>query len=189
MKLIVGLGNPGDKYKNTRHNTGFLTMDVLAKDLNVSITKSEFEALTAKTIIDGQQVLLMKPMTYMNESGRAVIQAVNYYHIDVENDLLIIYDDMDLKCGNIRLRMTGSAGGHNGVKSIISHINTNHFCRIRIGIDKDPRIPTVDYVLGKVKKEDQAAWQSAIERSADAAKEFVSKPFDLVMNRYNVKGE
>ncbi len=189
MKLIVGLGNPGDKYKNTRHNTGFLTMDVLARNLNVSITKSEFQALTAKTIVDGQQVLLMKPMTYMNESGRAIIQAVNYYHIDVEKDLLVIYDDMDLKCGTIRLRKVGNAGGHNGIKSVISHLNTKQFCRIRIGIDKDPQIPTIDYVLGKVKKEDQDAWQQAIERSADAAKEFISKPFDNVMNKYNVKGE
>lgn len=187
MKLIVGLGNPGEKYEKTRHNTGFLTMDIISRQLGIPVTRKAFEALIGKGMVNGEQVVLMKPQTYMNESGRAVGKAAAYYKLDREKDILIIYDDLDLPVGNIRLRSSGSDGGHNGIKSIISHLSTKRFNRIRVGIDKDPRIPTIDYVLGKVRKEDQSAYQQALEKAADAAIRFVDTPFDKVMNIYNVK--
>ena len=123
----------------------------------------------------------------MNESGRAVGKAVAYYKLDKEKDVLIIYDDLDLPVGSIRLRSSGSDGGHNGLKSIIAHLRTRNFNRIRIGIDKSPRIQTIDYVLGKVRKADQPAYQDALQRAAEAAISFVDTPFDRVMNIYNVK--
>ncbi len=188
MKLIVGLGNPGSEYANTRHNTGFLAIDEVAKQLNVDINRKDFDALIAKVNYKGEQVILMKPQTYMNNSGMAVGKAINYFHLDPECDVLILYDDLDLKCGQIRLRAKGSAGGHNGIKSIIAHAGTQQFCRIRIGIERSPIIPVVDYVLGKVEKEKQQDWQQAIEKAAKAAVEFIDSPFDKVMNKYN-KGE
>ena len=187
MKMIVGLGNPGTKYADTRHNTGFLTMDIISEKLGVSINRKAFNALIGKTVINGEQVVLMKPQTYMNNSGLAVGKAASYYKLDKEKDILIIYDDLDLPVGSLRLRASGSAGGHNGMKSIIAHLGTNRFPRIRIGISKDPQIPTIDYVLGKVRKEDQADYQAALQKGADAAIRFTDTPFDKVMNMFNVK--
>ena len=187
MKLIVGLGNPGEKYEKTRHNTGFLTMDIISRQLGIPVTRRAFEALIGKGTVNGEQVVLMKPQTYMNESGRAVGKAAAYYKLDKEKDILIIYDDLDLPVGTIRLRSSGSDGGHNGLKSIIAHLKTRRFNRIRIGIDKSPYIPTIDYVLGKVRREDQQAYQAALETAAEAAVKFIDTPFDRVMNMYNTK--
>ncbi|MGI6510536.1 MAG: aminoacyl-tRNA hydrolase [Erysipelotrichaceae bacterium] len=187
MKLIVGLGNPGQEYSNTRHNAGFLALDILADKLNVEINKKAFKSLTGKTMYKGQQVLLMKPQTYMNNSGEAIRRAINYYQLDPQEDLLVIYDDLDISYGQIRLRTKGSSGGHKGMKSIISHIATQEFARIRIGIEKHPFIPTADYVLGKVEKEKLPMFNSAIEKAALAAIDFIDLPFDKVMNMYNQK--
>ena len=146
MKLIVGLGNPGREYVHTRHNAGFEVMDAIADHVSADISQKKFKALIDKVRIGNESVLLMKPQTYMNNSGEAVRAAMDFYHLTPQ-DLLVIYDDMDMPVGRLRLRQKGSAGGHNGIKSIIAHIHTQEFDRIRVGIDKDARIPTVDLSL------------------------------------------
>lgn len=183
MKMIVGLGNPGKQYERTRHNSGFMAIDKVAEKLNLNIDKKEFAALTAKN----NQVILVKPQTYMNNSGEAVSQIMKYYHVDI-NDLLIIYDDLDLKYGQLRLRLKGSSGGHNGIKSIINYIHSENFKRIRIGIEKNPLIETADYVLGKVEKDKQQLFDDSIEKASQAAIEFITDEFEKIMNMYN-KGD
>ena len=183
MKKIVGLGNPGKQYERTRHNSGFMAIDKVAEKLNLNINKKDFAALTAKN----NQVILVKPQTYMNNSGEAVSQIMKYYHIDI-NDLLIIYDDLDLKYGQLRLRLKGSSGGHNGIKSIINYIHSENFKRIRIGIEKNPLIETADYVLGKVEKDKQQLFDDSIEKASQAAIEFITDEFEKIMNKYN-KGD
>ena len=183
MKMIVGLGNPGKQYERTRHNSGFMAIDKVAEKLNLNIDKKEFAALTAKN----NQVILVKPQTYMNNSGEAVSQIMKYYHIDI-NDLLIIYDDLDLKYGQLRLRLKGSSGGHNGIKSIINYIHSENFKRIRIGTEKNPLIETADYVLGKVEKDKQQLFDDSIEKASQAAIEFITDEFEKIMNKYN-KGD
>lgn len=183
MKMIVGLGNPGKQYERTRHNSGFMAIDKVAEKLNLNIDKKEFAALTAKN----NQVILVKPQTYMNNSGEAVSQIMKYYQIDI-NDLLIIYDDLDLKYGQLRLRLKGSSGGHNGIKSIINYIHSENFKRIRIGIEKNPLIETADYVLGKVEKDKQQLFDDSIEKASQAAIEFITDEFEKIMNKYN-KGD
>lgn len=183
MKMIVGLGNPGKQYERTRHNSGFMAIDKVAEKLNLNIDKKEFAALTTKN----NQVILVKPQTYMNNSGEAVSQIMKYYHIDI-NDLLIIYDDLDLKYGQLRLRLKGSSGGHNGIKSIINYIHSENFKRIRIGIEKNPLIETADYVLGKVEKDKQQLFDDSIEKASQAAIEFITDEFEKIMNKYN-KGD
>lgn len=189
MKLIVGLGNPGREYEKTRHNSGFMAMDILADRLNVSITTKKWNALIGKTNVNGQQVLLMKPLTYMNESGNAVIQAVNFHKIDPE-DILVIHDDMDLPVGALRIRKKGSAGGQKGMKSIIAHLGTSDFARIRVGVghsDKGNHDLVPDWVLSPVSKADQPEFEMALKSAADAAYAWISEPMDLVMNQYNIK--
>ena len=185
MKLIVGLGNPSEKYQNTRHNTGFLTLDRLADHLGVSINRKAFNALIGKTTVAGEQVILMKPQTYMNNSGEAVGKAVRYYKLDPEKDVLIIYDDMDLPAGKIRLREKGSSGGHNGIKSIIAHLSGKDFCRIRVGIGHEGN-DTIDYVLGTSHGPEKEAWTDAMDWASSAAEDFIREPFQKVMNKYNV---
>lgn len=184
MKLIVGLGNPGKEYERTRHNAGFRVMDAIAEELHVELTQKKFKAHVCLTRIKGEQVLLMKPQTYMNLSGEAVGEAMRFYHM-TPSDVLVIYDDMDMPVGKIRLREKGSAGGQNGVKSIIAHIGTQEFDRIRIGIGKDPRVNVVDWVLGNIRKEDQEAHQESIALAKDAAIYSVTHPFMETMNRFN----
>ncbi len=184
MKLIVGLGNPGREYEHTRHNAGFETMDEIAKNVSASITQKKFKALIDKVNLHGESVLLMKPQTYMNNSGEALRAAMDFYHIEPK-DLIVIYDDLDLPVGKLRLRQKGSAGGHNGIKSIIAHIKTQEFDRIRVGIDKDARIPTVDWVLGKIRKEDEEAYRASIEQGAKAAIYAIEHSFAEAMNQFN----
>lgn len=186
MKIIVGLGNPGKEYENTRHNSGFKVMDEIAKECGVSIEQKKFKALIATTRIGGEQVMLMKPQTYMNNSGEALIEAVKFYHVDVD-DILVIYDDMDMPIGKIRLREKGSAGGQNGVKSIIAHLHTQDFKRIRVGIGKDARVPVVDWVLGKIRKEDQAEYEKAVSNAKDAAIFSITHSFVDTMSNFNKK--
>ena len=184
MKLIVGLGNPGKEYENTRHNVGFMTMDRLADVLNVSIDYAKFKGEYVKMKYHGEDVILLKPMTYMNNSGESVIQVMNYFKIDV-SDLLVIYDDMDMPTGKLRLRESGSAGGHNGMKSIIAHVGTQSFKRIRVGIDKHPRIKVIDYVLGRFTKEEQPLIDEGIENAVKAVEMFLDKDFTASMNAFN----
>lgn len=184
MKLIVGLGNPGKTYEHTRHNAGFEAMDAIASITSANIAQKKFKALIDKVNIGKESVLLMKPQTFMNNSGEAVRAAMDFYRL-APGDLLVIYDDLDLPVGKLRLRQRGSAGGHNGIKSIIAHIGTQEFDRIRIGIDKDARIPTVDWVLGKIRKEDQEAYQASVREAAQAAVFSLQHSFLEAMNQFN----
>ena len=186
MKLIVGLGNPGREYVHTRHNAGFEVMDAIADHVSADISQKKFKALIDKVRIGNESVLLMKPQTYMNNSGEAVRAAMDFYHLTPQ-DLLVIYDDMDMPVGRLRLRRKGSAGGHNGIKSIIAHIHTQEFDRIRVGIDKDARIPTVDWVLGKIRKEDEEEYSKAVKLAKDAAVYAMSHSFAETMNQFNKK--
>lgn len=186
MKLIVGLGNPGKEYEQTRHNSGFAVLDEIAKDCHVDITQKKFKALIATTRIAGENVMLMKPQTYMNNSGEAIIEAVKFYQIDTA-DILVVYDDLDLPVGKIRLREKGSAGGQNGMKSIIAHLHTQEFKRIRVGIGKDERVPVVDWVLGKIRKEDRTAYAEAVAFAKDAALFSISHSFVDTMSHFNKK--
>lgn len=185
MKLIVGLGNPGTKYERTRHNIGFEVIDELAKRFSSPLTESKFKGLYTIIRYSSEKVILLKPMTYMNLSGESIRAVVDYYDIDPEH-ILVIYDDLDLPVGKIRLRQKGSAGGHNGIKSTIAHLGTQNFNRIRIGIDRPTNGMSVpDYVLGKFTKEEWETMGDVIQRCADACEEWMEKPFLQVMNRYN----
>lgn len=188
MKLIAGLGNPGKEYEKTRHNSGFLAMDELAKKCSLDFSE-KWNALIAKKNINGETVLFMKPLTYMNESGHAVSQAVNYYHIDPV-DILIMHDDMDLPVGSLRIRKKGSSGGQKGMKSIIDQLGTSDIARIRIGVGHNThgehdKVP--DWVLSPVPKAEQEDFQKTLVAAADAAYAWVSEPFDIVMSKYNMK--
>ncbi len=145
MKMIVGLGNIGKEYDKTRHNTGFMVVDELAKKHDINNFKVQSDALIADFRVNGEKVLLVKPTTYMNDSGRAVRSLMDYYDVDL-NDMIVAYDDMDMPVGKIRLRQKGSAGGHNGIKSIIAHVGTQSFNRVRVGIDHPTKESVVDYV-------------------------------------------
>lgn len=186
MKLIIGLGNIGKEYENTRHNAGFMAIDRLAKLLDMSFDQEKFSAYFSKKKIDGEDVILLKPTTYMNNSGIALRQCMDFYKI-TPDEILVLYDDMDMPVGKLRLRQKGSAGGHNGIKSIISHIGTQEFDRIRIGIGKDKRIPVVDWVLGKFPIDQQDDLNQALEQAAQAAKFSLKHSFSDTMNRYNKK--
>lgn len=189
MKLIAGLGNPGKEYQNTRHNSGFMAIDRLADKLGTSITTNKWNALTALVRIEGEPVLLMKPLTYMNESGSAVSQAVSYYKIEPE-DILVIHDDMDLPVGSVRIRKKGSAGGQKGMKSIISCLNTDNIARIRIGVGHSARgdhMIVPDWVLSPVPKAEREVFDTALQASADAAYAWVYKDIDKVMSEFNIK--
>lgn len=186
MKIIAGLGNPGTKYENTRHNAGFMTMDKIANELHESWDHEKFSAKFIKTKYKGEDVILLKPLTYMNESGFAIRQCLDFYKAGPE-DLLVIYDDVDLPVGKIRLRQKGSAGGHNGIKSIISCIFTQEFDRIRVGVGKDPKIPMINWVLGKFRPEEQKDLCEALERAAAAAIYSIDHSFSDTMNQFNKK--
>lgn len=184
MKLIVGLGNPGKDYEKTRHNAGFMCIDEVAKKLNMSFDTKKFKALIAMGFVGGEKVILMKPQTYMNLSGEAVGECARFYNIDLE-DILVISDDLDLPTGKIRLRAKGSSGGQNGLKNIINHLGSQEFKRIRIGIGNNKNYDTKDYVLGKISKDDQILFDEAKTKAANAAVDFISKPFERVMGAYN----
>ncbi len=184
MKLIVGLGNPTKEYEGTRHNVGFMVMDTFAKNMNVSIHQSKYKGEYVKFKYKGEDIIILKPMTYMNNSGESVIQIMNYFKIDVE-DLIVVYDDLDMPTGKLRLRQNGSAGGHNGIKSIIAHVKTQDFKRIRVGIDRDSRIPVVDYVLGHFTKQQQPLIAQGIENASKALLMCLDKGFVAAMNAFN----
>lgn len=186
MKIIVGLGNPGKEYEKTRHNAGFRVMDAVADALHVEIMQKKFKALIASTRVGSESVLLMKPQTYMNLSGEALAEAMRFYQVKPQ-DIIVIYDDLDLPIGKIRLRQKGSAGGQKGMKSIIEHLHTQEFDRIRIGIGKDERVPVVDWVLGKIRKEDVEAHQESIEEAKEAVLYSITHSFMETMNRFNKK--
>ena len=184
MKLIVGLGNFGKEYKNTRHNIGFMALDFYAGKNNLSIDKKKFKGLYCETTINGEKVLLLEPQTYMNLSGECVRDFVLYFNVDIK-DILVIYDDMDLEVGVLRLREKGSAGGHNGIKNIIAHLKTSEFKRVRVGISKDREGNTIDYVLGKFNEEDKKIIDEKIEKISCLIDDFVKYEFNKLMSVYN----
>ncbi|MCU4932465.1 aminoacyl-tRNA hydrolase [Bacillus cereus] len=185
MKLIVGLGNPGREYELTRHNIGFMAIDELAKRWNISLNEQKFKGVFGAGFVNGEKVILLKPLTYMNLSGECIRPLMDYYKIDVE-DFVVMYDDLDIPVGKLRLRMKGSAGGHNGVKSTISHLGTQEFQRIRMGIDRPKNgMKVVDYVLGRFTSEEIPDVNHSIEKAADACEEWLNKPFLQIMNTFN----
>ncbi|MCL1632466.1 aminoacyl-tRNA hydrolase [Sporolactobacillus sp. CPB3-1] len=186
MKVIVGLGNPGSEYAHTRHNIGFEVIDSISGQSGIHLQKNKFNALFGKGTVNGETLLLVKPLTYMNASGEAVAPLLRFFKVTA-GDLLVIHDDMDLPVGKIRLRQKGSSGGHNGIKSIIQHIKTQEFARIKVGIGhpQHTRESVVRYVLQGFSNDEQILIDSAITRAADAAKDWLTVPFPQVMNRYN----
>ncbi|MGG0240947.1 aminoacyl-tRNA hydrolase [Bacillus rhizoplanae] len=185
MKLIVGLGNPGREYELTRHNIGFMAVDELSKRWNIPLNEQKFKGLFGAGFVNGEKVILLKPLTYMNLSGESIRPLMDYYKIDIE-DFVVMYDDLDIPVGKLRLRMKGSAGGHNGVKSTIAHLGTQEFQRIRMGIDRPKNgMKVVDYVLGRFTVDEMPEVERAIEKSADACEEWLKAPFLQVMNTFN----
>ncbi|MBE5756593.1 MAG: aminoacyl-tRNA hydrolase [Clostridiales bacterium] len=188
MKLIVGLGNPEQKYFKTFHNVGFLAVEDTAIILGATFSKTVCRALIAETRVNGEKVILAKPLTYMNLSGESVRELVNYFKIDL-SDLLVMYDDYDIEKGHLRLREKGASGTHNGLRNIVKELGSQDFKRIRIGIlDKESKVPLLDYVLSNIKKEDYELFANTIGNAAKAAVEFAKgTPFDRIMQTYNGK--
>ena len=183
--LIVGLGNPGNEYAYTRHNAGFLAVDYICLKHGGSCQRLKFKALTGEWRVGDMRVLLMKPQTFMNLSGEAVIEAVNFYKIPPEN-VIVLSDDITLDIGRMRIRKSGSAGGHNGLKNIISHLGTDKFPRIKIGAGIKPsEYPMVDWVLSKFPKETQAELDNALEKTTKALSEIINTSIDSAMNKFN----
>ena len=162
MKVVIGLGNPGKKYEKTRHNIGFIVVDSLRKKLNINDEREKFQALVSEKNVDGEKVIFFKPQTFMNLSGNAVIEIINFYKLDSKKDIIVIYDDMDLSFGDIRIREKGSSGGHNGIKSIISHIG-EEFIRIKCGIGAKEK-DAVEHVLGEFNQTEQKDLDEILEK-------------------------
>ena len=189
MILIAGLGNPGKEYENTRHNAGFLVLDTLAQKLGADLSERKHRALCGKAVIGGQKVILLKPQTYMNSSGESIRAAADYYKVPPE-DILVVYDDISLAPGQLRIRAKGSAGGHNGIKSIIAHLGTQEFPRVKVGIgEKPPRMDLADYVLGHFSSGEKKIMEEAAKEAADAICEIVNVWIEQAMNDHNRRKE
>ena len=188
MFLIVGLGNPEKKYDKTRHNIGFDTIDALADKYNISMNEKKHKALCGTGVIDGVKVLLAKPQTYMNLSGDSVAEIVNFYKIDPEEEMIVIFDDISLAPGNIRVRKKGSAGGHNGIKSIIARTGTQNFMRIKVGVGEKPAgWDLADHVLGRFGSNERKLVEEAQERACKAVEMILADSVDAAMNQFNKK--
>ena len=186
MFIIVGLGNPEQKYAGTRHNIGFSAVTVLADENRISIDTKKHKALIGKGVVGGQKVLLAEPQTYMNLSGESVRELVDYYKIDPEEELIVIYDDINLPPGKLRIRPKGSAGGHNGIKNIIAHLGSDRFPRIRIGVGEKPRgWDLVDYVLGRFPAGEEPVIREALAKAANACEVIMNEGVDAAMNQFN----
>ena len=188
MKVVIGLGNPGKKYEKTRHNIGFIAVDSLRKKFNLNDEREKFQALVSEKNIDGEKVIFFKPQTFMNLSGNAVIEIINFYKLDPKKDIIVIYDDMDLSFGDIRIRERGSSGGHNGIKSIISHIG-EEFIRIKCGIGTKEK-DAVEHVLGEFNQTEQKDLDEILENINNCVIEMLSvQNLDRIMQKYNKKKE
>ena len=184
MKLVVGLGNPGSKYEHTRHNVGFDVISKLQDKLGISNEREKFQGLISETTVDGEKVLVLKPQTFMNLSGNSIIEVINFYELDPKKDLIVIYDDMDLPVGKLRIKERGSSGGHNGIKSIISHIG-DEFLRIKCGIGKS-QSDKIDFVLGQFAKADQEEVDKMMESAANCAMDMIKDvKLQNIMQKYN----
>lgn len=187
MYLIAGLGNPSKTYEGTRHNVGFAMIDALADAFQIDVTTKKHKAIVGRGVIEGMKVILAKPQTYMNLSGESIREIADFYKIDPEN-MIIIYDDISLDVGRLRIRKKGSAGGHNGIKNIIAHLGTDVFPRIKVGIGEKPQgWDLADYVLSKYSKEEQEALKEASAGVIGAVKLMVMDDIDAAMNQYNAK--
>ena len=188
MYIIAGLGNPGREYENTRHNIGFRVIDAVAERYGIDVTEKKHRALIGKGAIGGQKVLLVKPQTYMNLSGESVRAVIDYYKVDEKDELIVIFDDISLDVGKLRIRKKGSAGGHNGIKSIIAHLGHDTFQRIKMGVgDKPKGYDLADYVLGHFTGDDKLEMEDAKDRAAKAAAMMVGGEIEKAMNEYNRK--
>ena len=188
MFIIVGLGNPGLDYRNTRHNVGFNVIETMANKYDIHTDFVKHKAVCGKGIAEGNKVILAMPETYMNLSGESVRQLVDFYKIDIENELVIVYDDIYLEPGQIRIRKSGSAGGHNGMKNIIKHLGTDKFMRVRVGVGEKPKeYDLADYVLGHFTEEERKLVDDAIIRATEAIKCIMTEGVDKAMSLYNTK--
>lgn len=185
MKCIIGLGNPGPKFEETRHNIGFMVIDELLSRHNWKLDKEKYKGQHTVERLSGEKVMLLKPLTYMNLSGESIRPLMEYYDLNPE-DIVVIYDDLDLPPGKVRLRQKGGHGGHNGIRSTIDQLDTKEFPRIRIGVGRPSSpMPVPDYVLGKFQGEDLAAAKESIQKAADACEAWMEKSFLEVMNEFN----
>ncbi len=189
MYLIVGLGNPEEDYSKTRHNMGFDVINEISKKYKIEVNKKKFKALVGSGIIENEKVILLKPQTFMNLSGESVIETMKFYKISQDN-LIVIYDDIDIEPGNIRIRKSGSAGTHNGMKSVINSINTEKFCRIRVGIGKPQnQIDLISYVIGYIPEEEIELLNKGVETAKNAVIEIIKNNVTSAMNKFNKKKE
>lgn len=185
MKCFIGLGNPGKKYESTRHNIGFMAIDAFAFKWNISMTGQKFKSVIGEGNVNGQKVLLVKPQTFMNLSGEAVRAVMDFYKLGLD-EIIILYDDLDIPVGRMKLRYKGGSGGHNGIKSIIQHIGTEQFNRMRIGISRPvPGFDIADYVLSSFKREEIAALEELLSRISSAMEYAIEEPFEKVMAKFN----
>ena len=185
MYIIAGLGNPTREYEKTRHNVGFEVIDVLADRLGTTVEEKKFKGCYGRGIIGGQKVLLLKPQTFMNLSGESVREAADFYKIDPEH-IIVIYDDISLEPGQLRIRRKGSAGGHNGIKNIIAHLGIQEFPRIKVGVGaKPPRMDLADYVLGRFSAEDRRVMEEAFKTAAKATQVMITDGAEAAMNQFN----
>ncbi|MBP3620771.1 MAG: aminoacyl-tRNA hydrolase [Lachnospiraceae bacterium] len=185
MKIIVGLGNPTREYEGTRHNVGFSVIYAISDKYNIKVDTKKHKALIGKGIIEGEKVILAMPQTYMNLSGESVRELIDYYKCDNE-DVIVIYDDISLDVGKLRIRAKGSAGGHNGIKSIISHLGTQEFPRIKVGVGEKPaRMDLADYVLGRFSKEEQPLIRESADKASDAVALMLREDISAAMNKFN----
>lgn len=183
MFLIIGLGNPGKEYEDTRHNIGFKVIDNIAKEYNIEINRQKFKGIYGEGFIDGEKVMLLKPTTFMNLSGESVREVVDFYNLD-NDDILVIYDDISLEVGTLRIREKGSAGGHNGIKSIIAHISSDVFSRIKVGVGQ-PNENLVKHVLGKFSKDEMVVLSDVIGEVTKATREVIKNDVKTAMNKFN----
>ena len=187
MYIIAGLGNPGRQYENTRHNAGFMALDALADQLGVAVEERKHKALSGKGVIGGERVLLLKPQTFMNLSGESIRAAADFYKVEPEH-IMVIYDDISLNPGQLRIRKKGSAGGHNGIKSIIACLGTQEFPRIKVGVGAKPdRMDLADYVLGRFSQVEGRIMEDAAKEAGQAAQSIILDGMEAAMNRYNAK--
>ena len=184
MKLIVGLGNPGIEYNNTRHNIGFMSIDKITNTYNIKMDKNKFDGVYGTYEINNEKIIFLKPQKYMNLSGEVVRKFVDYFKINIE-DVLIISDDLDLPLGKIKIKYKGSSGGHNGLKNIEQHLNTSEYRRIKVGISNDKLINTKNYVLGHFSKEDLDILSTTINKMPEIFEFYINNSFDKLMSKYN----
>lgn len=184
MKIIVGLGNPGKKYENTRHNVGFMALDRIIKKTGLSFKKEKFDGIYTEMVYHGEKIIFLKPQCYINLSGEVLKKYLDFYKIDIK-DILIISDDLDLPVGKIKIKLKGGSGGHNGLKNIEYHLRTKEYKRIKVGISNDKNLNTKDYVLGKFNKEDHKLLEESLDLFPEIFDDYLNLTFENLMNKYN----